>query len=420
MTNLLELLNSIVFILFPFLCYIIYIAYCNDINKKESNLLLSVVLFASMYISAKQKLIDSSQYLYPYPILMFNIPLLIAYMRDKYKCAVMMSIFIIFNYATVFGLNIVICILEYLLYFAVFKILSKFKNPNTKYIYILLFCTIKITMCTTILSLSITDSTIITRYLVLIVPFIFSTILIVNLLEKSERVINLNITIKELEREKQLRNSLFNIAHEIKNPLAVCKGYLEMMDFKNKNHEKYIPIIQNELKRSVTLMNDMLNMTKIKIEPDYMDINVLLEDIMLCIKPLIRNKNIKIKMRLAKNEMYIYADYTRLKHVFIDIIKNSIESLNKTKREKVINIDVTLKKNKILTTIKDNGVGMTKQELKQMNMPYYIPDSKNKALGLTLSNEIIKCHKGEIEYFSKENKGTIAIITLPKIVLNKA
>ena len=52
-----------------------------------------------------------------------------------------------------------------------------------------------------------------------------------------------------------------------------------------KNREKYIPIIQNELKRSITLMNDMLDFTHIKIEPDYMDINVLLEDIRECINP---------------------------------------------------------------------------------------------------------------------------------------
>lgn len=418
MTNLLEIIKDIIYILFPFLCYIIYIAYCNDINKKESNILLSVVLFISMYLSVMHVTRFNGQELYKYPPLMFNIPLLIAYMKEKKESIVIMSIFLIFLYSTKFQLSPIICILEYTLYYILFGILSKFKKENIKYAYILLFCIIKIAIHYIQISLINANITEIVKYSALTIPFVFSTILIVILLEKSERIINLNITIKELEREKQLRNSLFNIAHEIKNPLAVCKGYLEMLDFQNKSHEKYVPIIQNELTRSVTLMNDMLNMTKIKIDPDYMDINVLLEDIKLCIQPLIKNKNIKINMKLNKEETYIYADYTRLKHVFIDIIKNSVESLSGLSRERVISIDVSLNKNKIITTIKDNGKGMTKEELKEMNMPFYIPNSKNKALGVTLANEIIKCHNGEIEYLSKVNKGTVAIITLPKVATN--
>lgn len=417
MTNLLEIIKDIIYILFPFLCYIIYIAYCNDINKKESNVLLSVVLFLSMYLSSTHVTEYSGQNLYKYPPLMFNIPLLIAYMKEKKESIIIMSTFLIILYSAKFQLSPIICILEYTLYYIIFGILSKFKKEDIKKIYIFLFCIIKITIHFIQISL-INDVTEIVKYSTLTIPFILSTILIVILLEKSERIINLNITIKELEKEKQLRNSLFNIAHEIKNPLAVCKGYLEMLDFKNRSHEKYVPIIQNELKRSITLMNDMLNVTKIKIDPDYMDINVLLEDIKMCIQPLIKNKNIKVNMKLGKEETYIYADYTRLKHVFIDIIKNSVESLSGLSRERIISIDVSLNKNKIITTIKDNGKGMTKEELKEMNMPFYIPNSKNKALGVTLANEIIKCHNGEIEYLSKENKGTIVIITLPKIVLN--
>lgn len=415
MTNLLEIIKDIIYILFPFLCYIIYIAYCNDINKKESSLLLSSVLFISMYLSVTHINELNEKNIYTYPPLMFNIPLLIAYMKDKKESVIIMSIFIIFFYCTKYQLSPIICILEYIAYYVLFGVLSNIKQENIKYVYILLFCIMKILIHFIQISLINTDITELVKYFPLTIPFALSTILIVVLLEKSERIVNLNITIKELEKEKQLRNSLFNIAHEIKNPLAVCKGYLEMLDFKNKNHEKYIPIIQNELKRSVTLMNDMLNMTKIKIEPDYMDINVLLEEIKICIEPLTKNKNIKVNMKLTKEETYIYADYTRLKQVFIDIIKNSVESLDNISKERIINIDVSLNKNKIITTIKDNGRGMTKEEINQMYMPFYIPNSKNKALGVTLANEIIRCHNGEIECFSKVDKGTTTIVTLPKV-----
>ena len=53
----------------------------------------------------------------------------------------------------------------------------------------------------------------------------------------------LNNVIHELEKEKKLRESLFKITHEIKNPIAVCKGYLDMLDYEDKDKVKrYIPI----------------------------------------------------------------------------------------------------------------------------------------------------------------------------------
>lgn len=402
MTNLYEILKNIILILFPFLCYTIYIAYCNDIDKKESNLVLSLTLFLSMYICYRGT-INSI-----YPTLILNIPLIIAYMKNKKESILLMSILLIFIYYNTYNMSLTISIVEYLIYYIVLSHIYKGKN---KYVFIGIFCLIK--TISYILQIGLISNSLSFEHIIQVLIFIPSTILVVSLINASDNIINLNVSIKELEKELQLRQSLFNIAHEIKNPLAVCKGYLEMLDFKNRNHEKYIPIIENELNRSITLMNDMLSLNRIKINPDYMDINVLLEDIKMCIKPLIHGKNIKVNINISKEEIYIYADYTRLKHVFIDIIKNSIESLSKTSKEKVINIDVTLNKNKIITTIKDNGKSMTKQELKKLSDSYYIPNSKNKALGITLANEIIKCHNGEIEYKSKARKGNITRIILP-------
>ena len=59
-----------------------------------------------------------------------------------------------------------------------------------------------------------------------------------------------NDLIKEIEKQKQFQNSLFKITHEIKNPIAVCKGYLDMFDVNNQEHsKKYIPILKEEIER---------------------------------------------------------------------------------------------------------------------------------------------------------------------------
>ena len=406
MTNITGILTNIICILFPFLCYMIYVAYCNDINKKESNLLLSVVLFISMYLSHEHSIGIT-------PPIMLNIPLIIAYLKEKKDSILIMSIFIVFNYNIVFGLPLSICIIEYIAYYGLYILIKSINKEKLKYFYILTFSIIKATILIIETPDIYPNVNIIIKMVIVLSIFVLSAILIINLLEKSEQIINLNITIKELEREKQLRCSLFNIAHEIKNPLAVCKGYLEMLNFKNPNHEKYIPIIQTELERSITLMNDMLNFTKIKISPEYMDINVLLEDIKLSVSPITKNKNIKVNIKVSKDELYVYADYIRLKQVFVNIIKNCIENLEDNSNQKIINIEVTLKRNQIITTINDNSKGMTKNELRELNKPFYTPNGRNRALEATLVNEIIKCHDGEISFMSKLNKGTTAVIKLP-------
>ena len=401
MTYLYEIVKNIILILFPFLCYIIYIAYCNDINKKESSLILSLTLFISMYISYAGS-VNST-----YPMLMINIPLIIAYIKRKRESVFFISLLIVLIYSNNYNIHMAELLLEYSLYYILLGLIIKSKKSTP---YIIIFCSIKIVIYTT--ELVLIQSTISLEILLEILTFIPSCILIIQLIDKSDNIINLNISIKELEKEKQLRNSLFNIAHEIKNPLAVCKGYLEMFDIKNHNHEKYIPIIQNELNRSITLMNDMLNLNNIKINPDYMDINLLLEDINMCIKPLVGSKNVVININLSKEEMFVYADYTRLKHVFIDIIKNSVDSLSNKHDKRIINIDVTLKNNKIITTIKDNAI-VSKNELNDLSDIYYIPNSKNKSLGITLAQQIIKCHNGKLEFLTKSKKGNITRIILP-------
>ena len=83
---------------------------------------------------------------------------------------------------------------------------------------------------------------------------------------------NINTAMKELEKEKVLRTSLFKLTHEIKNPLAVCKGYLDMLDLNNQEKvDKYIPIVKGEIERTLTLMDDYLDYTKVKINKEEVD-----------------------------------------------------------------------------------------------------------------------------------------------------
>ena len=113
-------------------------------------------------------------------------------------------------------------------------------------------------------------------------------------------ITNLYQNLTELEKDKNIKNSLFKITHEVKNPIAVCKGYLEMIDINNKEKtSKYIKIINQEIDRSLDIMTDFMEFSKIKIKKEIMDINILLENIKEEFK-IFSNNKAPLRLNLEK------------------------------------------------------------------------------------------------------------------------
>ena len=207
-----------------------------------------------------------------------------------------------------------------------------------------------------------------------------------------------------------IKDALFKLTHEIKNPLAVCKGYLDMFDINKKDKsEKYISIMRQEIDRSLNIMSDFVEFNKIKVVKERIDLSMLLEDVYDSFKILISNKNINLLYN-NKKEIYVIGDYERLKQVIVNLVKNSLESINTHGR---IEIFTEIKNDKIEVIIKDNGSGMNKETLDQIKNMFFTTKSNGTGLGVALSNEIIKAHNGELLFTSKENYGTEAKIILP-------
>ena len=120
--------------------------------------------------------------------------------------------------------------------------------------------------------------------------------------------------------------------------------------------------------------------------------------------------HIKFKYNIPETEEYIYGDYNRLKQVFINILKNSKESIEKNG---VVTLWTEILKNKIIINIKDNGKGISKNDIQYIGKPFYTTKKDGTGLGVCFSKEILEKHKGSIEYISKENSGTLVKIILP-------
>ncbi len=402
------LFSSLIFILCPLLIYIVFLSSNNSITKNTKNMIFDIVLVSIIYIVSIYSTSD-------YPIINFlllNSVILIAYLKDRVIVANLISLVLIFIYYNQFNF-IIFMIVPYLVLYLINIIKNKYKITDFVFIdlfliveYLFLILWLLISNYNVYLSLGLINMIFLVLFNYILIHIIY---LLYNL---GENIIKDNNKYKKIKQDSRLKTSLFKITHEIKNPIAVIKAYLDMLNTKDRKQvEKYIPIIKSEIDRLLNLLQDFLLVNKANITFDLMDINMLIEDIISREIPLMEANNIKFKSDLIDDEIYINGDYNRLAQVLINIIKNSIEAMEN--RKGVITIKDIIKDNNINIIVIDEGIGISKKIMAKIKEPFYTTKNRGTGLGVSLSDEIIKAHNGTLSYDSKEGVGTKVTIKLP-------
>lgn len=388
-------------IIFPLMIILIYEAFSENLNNKKNNIILDFSFLTALYLITKCSDFYSNDYILG---ILIDTIIILAYVKKQTITATIISIMGIIILFQRLGISIYVIMVKYITYLIVYLI---YKNKYKNFINF----TVVPRMITLILVIIIND--VYTKYILEYIIYTISTYVIIMLFLKAEKIIEINMSYKELRKEKQLRDSLFKISHEIKNPIAVCKGYLDMYEkIDEKRFQKYIPIIKSEINRTLNILQDFSSCNKIKVNCDILDIELLLEDITNNFKLMFDNRSAEFFIELTNEEIFINGDYNRLSQVFVNIIKNSIEAIDENKKS-YIKIHTEQLKNDIKIYVEDNGIGISKDNMEKIKEPFFTTKSNGTGLGTVLAIEIIEAHNGTIEYESEEGIGTTVIITLP-------
>ena len=381
-------LDSIL-LLFPRFVYLIYLSTNKNIKNKQ--IYSTISLISSFYLVY---IFDTNIIC---TIIILNSIIILSYLENKYIIANIFAIIIVIIYMNTLSyiwILLISYVVGFILYLNSYKRIS---NIIFVEIYIIISGIIYI-----ILSSNIN----------IIVGYVLITNIICYLNYLAGNILRTHMNYKELQKEKQIRMSLFKITHEIKNPIAVCKGYLDMLNVDNTNQvKKYIPIIKSEVERLLSILQDYLLINKTNLDLDVMDFNLLIEETVQKIEPLLKEKNIDINTELIEDEVFINGDYNRLSQVLINILKNSIEAIDCNMGK--IDLKTNLKNNKYYIKIEDNGCGMTNDVIKKMKDPFYTTKLRGSGLGVSLIYEIVEAHGGKVEYYSEYGKGTKVILSFP-------
>ncbi len=252
-------------------------------------------------------------------------------------------------------------------------------------------------------------------------------------LETLNKNFNLMISRLKIQQEKLIINERYEawnnlarkLAHEIKNPLTpiqltidrIKNKYANQIDDKDKNNfEENLKIINNQIKQIGNLVNEFSDFAR--MPKPILKNNDLVEIIKENIKLLSEVDNsIKIELINEAKNIYFQSDKEQLSRVFLNLIKNSIESIQQksikhNEFDKKISIEIIKNNNHIIIIIIDNGIGFGtfSNNIKDILNPYFTTKKNGTGLGLSIVNKIINDHDGIINFESVSNGAKIEII----------
>ncbi len=229
-------------------------------------------------------------------------------------------------------------------------------------------------------------------------------------------------TLLMIERHSAWENVARKLAHEIKNPLTpiqlsidrIREKYLNKLDNKEKDFSNYLDTITKQIKDIEHLLNEFSDFARMP-KPILKKINLNKAISRSIDLHKMSEKNIKFSFTKKEKSYEIMGDEEQLNRVFINLIKNSIESIHEKKMKNVdfkgkINVDIKDDSDYIYVTVVDNGVGFERIDKDKMITPYFTTKKKGTGLGLAIVTKVINEHNSNISFNSIKDGAKIEII----------
>lgn len=243
-------------------------------------------------------------------------------------------------------------------------------------------------------------------------------------------IIFFSYTISVILKQKKLSeiktDFINNMTHEFKTPISTISLSADVISNPQiinepdrlKNYAKIIKEENERLRKQVDKVLQLATLEKdqLKLENEPVDIHELLINTKESLSLILKEKNGEIKLDLKAEKHKINADVVHLSNVFFNLIDNAIKYADKNPE---IIISTKNEKNSIFISIKDNGIGIDKDYIKNIFEKFYrvptgnVHNVKGFGLGLNYVQTIVKAYKGKVTVFSEPGKGSEFIIELP-------
>ncbi|MUG69215.1 HAMP domain-containing sensor histidine kinase [Paenibacillus validus] len=233
------------------------------------------------------------------------------------------------------------------------------------------------------------------------------------------RQIRINLDLRKQIQQRDKMNLLSELAasfaHEIRNPMTVARGFVQMMKQRELTEEKrqvYNQMVLDELDRAQSIINDYLSFARPQMEAlELLDAKQLVLRALEQLDTFAQLRNVRIEVDL-QDKLMISANADKLTQCIVHLCRNGIESMP---GGGILRIIGSVQSSRVSIDIIDQGIGMTEDEVGRLGTPYYTTRGKGTGLGMMVTYRVIQNIQGRIDVTSEQGKGTCFTITLPSL-----
>ena len=227
---------------------------------------------------------------------------------------------------------------------------------------------------------------------------------------------SLEQTYQEMIQQKALAevgHFALTVAHEVKNPLGIIKGALDILKKEDIDHgvkSTMIEYVDDEIRRLNRLIQDFLDFSRPR-KPVFekVELNSLMKDLLQRLRLEWEEKGVVIDMDISEEKCLSQADPDMLSQALLNVIKNACEACDGDGR---VSVKSSISHYNWIVQIADTGEGMDKETRKKALEPFYTTKAQGTGLGLAYAARVIEIHGGEISFRENHPKGTIFEIRL--------
>ncbi|WCN39544.1 sensor histidine kinase [Aneurinibacillus uraniidurans] len=244
---------------------------------------------------------------------------------------------------------------------------------------------------------------------------VFTMWITVSLIESLREKAMITYQLRQSDQLNTMSELAASVAHEIRNPLTVVRGFMQLFTENKQIPEDvkpYIGLMISEVDRTQEIIINFLSLAKPKLERiEKISVAEHIQHIKSLMYSYAILQNVDVQVVTA-DLPYIETDPDKFSQVLINIIKNGIEAMPSGGELK---ISVKESKDMAEICIKDQGVGMTEEEVKRLGTLFYSTKTKGTGVGLMVSYRLIEKMNGQIEVKSQKEVGTQFTLKFPRI-----
>ncbi|KAB2333971.1 sensor histidine kinase [Bacillus mesophilum] len=294
---------------------------------------------------------------------------------------------------------------------------------HTKLFYITLVSNITITISIFIyFMMSDSGSTLVYTYMDyagVVINFVGSQIILLFLFllfkKKMKDQERYYVQMKEDEKLRTTGQLAAAVAHEIRNPITVVKGFIQLHEGDKEIPEhikKHYHLMLDQLQDAETVISNFLSLAKpAETKTEIVSVNPALHTVMDLLNTYALFDTIHIELEI-EDDYEIQCNILEFKQLFVNLLKNAIEASH---HGDTIIIKVTGNHDTVKIVIIDSGSGMNQEQLEQIGTPFYSLKARGTGIGLMICFNIVQKYEGTINFSSEEGKGTEVTVTFPVV-----